>query len=150
MIEFKKWYIHIWSNNLVRIGGQFVGLGKDALAFGFWPLLVVKKDLQQNTILPELINHEKIHLVQQIELGIIFAQLLYITEYLYARFVLRLSQRKAYYFISLEQEAHINAPNLIYLKKRKLWTIFYYIFHKKDLSRDTEGTLVIRPFNHEH
>lgn len=149
MIEFKKWYIHIWSNRLVRIGGRFVGLGKEGMAFGFWPFLVVRKNLQNDPVLKELINHEKIHLVQQLELGIIFAPLMYVGEYLYARYILKLSQRASYYFISLEQEAHINAPNLLYLQKRKMWSVFYYMRHKKNLQRDTQGVLVISPFKTE-
>jgi hypothetical protein len=94
-------------------------------------------------VLDELINHEKIHLRQQLEMLIIFAEILYIAEFLYARLILKLPKKEAYYFISLEQEAHINAPNKSYLKNRKFWALVPYLLHKKHIRRNTDGALVI-------
>ena len=142
-MEWKRWYIHIWSNRLVRYGGMFVGLGKEAYGFGFWPFLVVRSNLKNAPVLEELINHEKIHLRQQLEMLILFAEILYIVEFLYGRYILKLSKKEAYYFISLEQEAHINAPNQNYLKNRKLFALIPYLFNKRKIYRDVSGSLVV-------
>ncbi len=142
-VEFRKFYILIWSDRLVRIVGSWIGLGKEAYAFAFWPILGIRKSLQHHPVIPELINHEKIHLRQQIELLHIFALLLYIFEFLYARLILRLKKKDAYYWTAAEQEAHRNAMNLNYLKKRKPYAILRYIKDKKKLSRGPVGELII-------
>tara|TARA_R110002050_G_scaffold1749_13_gene11454 strand:+ start:2117 stop:2455 length:339 start_codon:yes stop_codon:yes gene_type:complete len=73
-----------------------------------------------------LLNHEKIHLRQQIELLIFPFYLFYIFE-----FLIRLFQHKdwhkAYRNISFEREAYQNESNLHYLKQRKFWTFLKYL-----------------------
>lgn len=73
-----------------------------------------------------LINHEKIHLKQQLELLIIPFYLFYGLE-----FMVRLIQYKnwytAYVNISFEREAYCNQTNFTYLKKRKLWSFLKYL-----------------------
>lgn len=72
-----------------------------------------------------LINHEKIHLRQQLELLVIFFYLWYVIEYYYWYFKLRDSYL-AYKFISFEREAYAQEGDLRYLQKRKLWNFRYY------------------------
>ncbi|MBN9313813.1 MAG: hypothetical protein BGO40_02660 [Chryseobacterium sp. 39-10] len=72
-----------------------------------------------------LINHEKIHLRQQLELLVIFFYLWYVIEYYYWYFKLRDSYL-AYKFISFEREAYAQEGDLHYLQKRKLWNFRYY------------------------
>ncbi len=73
-----------------------------------------------------LLNHEKIHLRQQIEILIFPFYLVYIIE-----FLIRLIQYKdwqnAYRNISFEREAYQNESNLQYLKQRKFWAFLKYI-----------------------
>lgn len=75
-----------------------------------------------------LINHEKIHLRQQIELLIIPFYMFYLLE-----FILRLLQyrnwRKAYRNISFERESYVNEQNLQYLEQRPFWGFLSYISH---------------------
>ncbi|MCG9791281.1 hypothetical protein [Flavobacterium algicola] len=75
------------------------------------------------------INHEKIHLKQQIELLIIPFFLWYGLEYL-----IRLIQYKdkyiAYKNISFEREAYANESNLDYLHQRKAFKFLSYIRSK--------------------
>lgn len=144
-MEWKKWYIQVWSNTLVKYAGSLIGLGHDALAFAFWPFLVVRKDFKKN-IHEELINHEKIHLRQQLEFLIVGAEILYILEYVYARYILKLPKKEAYYFISLEQEAHMNAENLNYLKERPYGKVLKYMKNKKKLSRGENGELIVEEY----
>ncbi|MCX8532820.1 hypothetical protein [Chryseobacterium luquanense] len=67
-----------------------------------------------------LINHEKIHIKQQLELLIIFFYILYIAEYYYHLFKLK-NPYQAYKSISFEREAYAMEHDLNYLKKRKFW-----------------------------
>ena len=73
-----------------------------------------------------LINHERIHLRQQLEMAIIPFYVWYLIEYL-----IRLAQYKkhylAYLHISFEREAYQNQGNLDYLKNRGFWAFLKYL-----------------------
>ena len=83
---------------------------------------------------------------QQVELLILGAHLLFVCEYIYARYMLKLSKRDSYYYPATEQEAHRNAMNSHYLKERTLYSTFKYIRDKKKLSRDEHDNLVIEDY----
>ena len=73
-----------------------------------------------------LINHEKIHLRQQLEMGIILFYLWYLAEFLY--WYIKLGNGEiAYEKISFEQEAYRNENSLNYLKNRKFWEFLKYL-----------------------
>ena len=96
---------------------------KGYLGICIFPFVFLKhKRLKHNIA---LINHEKIHLRQQIELLIIPFFLLYTVE-----FIIRLIQHKrwniAYKNISFEREAFCNEANLNYLNKRPFWNFINY------------------------
>jgi hypothetical protein len=88
-------------------------LGKGISALAFYPFIFIAPDTE---ITEELINHEQIHLRQQIELLIIPFYIWYLIE-LYT---------KGYMNISFEKEAYANEDNLKYLKTRKLFAFFKY------------------------
>lgn len=73
-----------------------------------------------------LINHEKIHLKQQLEMLLLPFYIFYFIE-----FIIRLFQykewNKAYRNISFEREAYLNEGNLEYLKSRPIWTFLKYL-----------------------
>ncbi len=73
-----------------------------------------------------LINHEYIHLKQQLELLVIPFYMFYGFE-----FLIRLLQyrqwKTAYRNISFEREAYINEDNLEYLDRRKIWQFLKYL-----------------------
>ncbi|WP_415328445.1 hypothetical protein [Chryseobacterium sp. MMS23-Vi53] len=73
-----------------------------------------------------LINHEKIHLRQQLEMLIIFFYIFYVIEYYYWVFKLK-NTDSAYRRISFEREAYANESNLNYLKERKFWNFRKYL-----------------------
>ncbi|OWR13462.1 hypothetical protein [Chryseobacterium sp. VAUSW3] len=73
-----------------------------------------------------LINHEKIHLRQQLELLIIFFYLWYVIEYYFWYFRLK-DSFLAYKYISFEREAFAMEDDHDYLKTRKLWSFWKYI-----------------------
>jgi len=90
----------------------FIGTFRGITLFPF--IILKSKDLLQDK---KLINHEKIHLRQQIELLIIPFYIIYLIEYIL----------KGYRGISFEREAYDNDQDLDYLKKRKLfaWTKYF-------------------------
>lgn len=97
---------------------------KGFIGLTLYPFIFLKqKDLKKNLV---LINHEKIHLKQQLELLIIFFFLLYGIEWL-IRFIKYKNTHLAYINISFEREAYKNETNLNYNKKRKFWAFLNYL-----------------------
>lgn len=78
------------------------------------------------------LNHERIHIRQQLELLIIFFYILYGLEYLIKGIKYR-DFDKAYYNISFEKEAYKNEKNLNYNKDKKIYSFIKYI---RDNERD--------------
>lgn len=75
---------------------------------------------------PTLLNHERIHLRQQAELGILPFYIWYGLEYLFRRFHYR-DHYLAYRNISFEREAFSNDQDLTYLNNRPFWGFWHYI-----------------------
>ena len=73
-----------------------------------------------------LLNHERIHLRQQLELLIIPFYLWYSIEFL-IRFLVYKNWNKAYKTISFEREAYDNEKDLNYLKSRSFWVFINYL-----------------------
>lgn len=90
-------------------------------------IFVRKKSLLQNK---RLINHEKIHVKQELELLIVPFYLLYLTHYLYNLLKFK-NHRKAYLNIFFEKEAYQNDYDLKYLKNRKVFESFKYLLSKQ-------------------
>lgn len=105
--QFFKWFTADWVSGIA-----------------LFPFIIIKnKQMRGNKI---LVNHEKIHIRQQIELLILPFFIWYGFEYLY-----RLAQYKnkidAYRNISFEREAFSNELNLKYLSKRRIWAFLKYL-----------------------
>jgi len=89
-----------------------------------WPFIILKrKELKEDQV---LLNHEKIHLRQQIELLIIPFFIWYVLEYV-VRLIQYKNRREAYLNISFEREAYANEKDLDYLKKRPFWKFLKYV-----------------------
>jgi len=89
-----------------------------------FPFVFLKhRDLKNDII---LVNHEKIHLRQQIELLILPFYIVYLIEFL-LRLVQYRSWYKAYRNISFEREAYRNENDLNYLKSRSFWEFMKYL-----------------------
>ena len=73
-----------------------------------------------------LINHEKIHLRQQVELLILPFYLFYLVNYLY-NLITCMDHEKAYRNIIFEQEAYDNERNKSYLQNRKIFSCLNYL-----------------------
>ncbi|NAW50155.1 hypothetical protein GNY06_01710 [Elizabethkingia argentiflava] len=92
-------------------------------AMALYPFIILnKKELRRDEV---LLNHEKIHLRQQLELLIIFFYLLYGLEYILKRIKLG-DPYQAYRSISFEREAHDKEEDIDYLRHRKFWNFIKY------------------------
>ena len=89
-----------------------------------FPFVIIRDFLDKENKV--LLNHEKIHIRQQLELLILPFFLLYFLEYL-IRLVQFRDKNKAYRNISFEREAYDNERNLDYLKTRSFWKFRNYI-----------------------
>lgn len=89
-----------------------------------FPFIFLKsKSLKNNTV---LINHEKIHLRQQIELLILPFYLWYGLEFLF-RYYQHKNWFIAYKNISFEREAFANDADFQYIKNRTFWQFLKYL-----------------------
>lgn len=89
-----------------------------------FPFVIIRDFLDRENKV--LLNHEKIHIRQQIELLILPFFLLYFLEYLF-RLIQYRNKNTAYRNISFEREAYANERNLDYLKTRSFWKFKNYI-----------------------
>ncbi len=97
---------------------------KDYVGLSLWPFIILKEiRLREDTV---LINHERIHLKQQLEMLILPFYLFYILEWL-LRTVIYWDSYKAYQNISFEREAYQNEDNLEYLNQRKPFNFIKYL-----------------------
>ena len=97
-------------------------LGPDGMAL--FPFILVRYPNPG----PTLLNHERIHLRQQAELGILPFYLWYGVEYLIRRWQYH-DHYSAYRNISFEREAFANDKNLTYLKNRPFWKFWSYMMN---------------------
>lgn len=88
-----------------------------------FPFILVKNTRAKSKV---LLNHECIHLIQQLETGLVLFYLWYLLEYL-IRLICYLSHEKAYFRISFEKEAYIHESDTDYLKTRKFWAFLNYL-----------------------
>jgi len=94
------------------------------IGISLYPFIFLKRSqLRENTV---LINHERIHLKQQVEMLLVFFYLWYGIEYLIRLFQYK-DRREAYLNISFEREAYVNETNLEYIKKRPNWAFLKYV-----------------------
>jgi hypothetical protein len=97
---------------------------KGYVGITLFPFVFVKHaQLKLNRV---LINHERIHLRQQLELLILPFFIWYGFEFL-ARYVHYKNWHQAYRNISFEREAYQHEQDLDYLKKRSFWNFLKYL-----------------------
>lgn len=96
---------------------------KGYTAITIFPFIILKNSRQKENKV--LINHEKIHLKQQLELLIVGFYVWYVVEFL-IRLIKLKHWHKAYLNISFEREAYKNENDLNYLKSRSLYSFLKY------------------------
>lgn len=89
------------------------------MAFAFLKVIATKSERLNVT----LMNHEKIHIVQQKDLFFIFFLLLYVLEFIFNVFRY-FDIRKAYWLISFEREAYAHQHDNEYLELRIKYSFY--------------------------
>lgn len=100
-------------------------LPKNVIGLTLYPFIFVSsKEMKENE---ELINHERIHLRQQLELLIVPFYIWYILEFGIRALFYSHSIYDAYSSISFEREAYRNEKDMSYIKKRHLFSFLKYL-----------------------
>jgi len=99
-------------------------LRKGVNGMALWPFVLMKDKRLKNDV--TFLNHEKIHLKQQLELLIIPFYLWYVLEFL-LRWIQYGNRHRAYRNISFEREAYSKEKDLQYLHRRSFWRFLYYL-----------------------
>jgi len=97
---------------------------KNYVGLSLWPFIILKDIQLKDDVV--LINHEKIHLKQQVELFILPFYMVYVLEWL-IRSVIYFDSYRAYQNISFEREAYDNEKNLDYVGTRKPFSFIKYL-----------------------
>ena len=99
------------------LSGRFKGIS-------LWPFVILESDsLKQDSF---FLNHEKIHLRQQLELLVILFYVWYALEF-FIRYLDCRDGMMAYRNISFEREAYRRENELNYLKNRPLWAFLKFM-----------------------
>lgn len=106
----------IVSNRAIKFF-EFI-LRMEIAAIAFFPFIFARSTTE---LTPRLINHERIHLRQQIEMLVIPFYFWYLFEYF----------TKSYFQISFEKEAYDNDSNLNFLRTRKMFNFVKYLKNEK-------------------
>jgi hypothetical protein len=88
-----------------------------------FPFVFLKQ--RESVVDAVLLNHEKIHLRQQLELLLLPFFVWYGLEFLW-NFSKEQDAKRAYRAISFEREAYANEKDLHYLKQRSFWKFLKY------------------------
>ncbi|SFA75633.1 hypothetical protein SAMN05660845_0390 [Flavobacterium swingsii] len=88
-----------------------------------FPFVIIRNGFDKTNKV--LLNHEKIHIRQQLELLILPFYILYFTDFL-IKTIRYKDRNKAYRNIIFEREAYANEKDLDYLKKRSFWKFLKY------------------------
>lgn len=90
-----------------------------------FPFIFIQKNLRDTTEVNTIINHETIHIQQQLETLIIPFYIHYILNFL---FNILTKKSEPYRNLQAEKEAYKNEKNLDYLKTRKRYS---WLFNKQ-------------------
>lgn len=91
-------------------------MSSSILGMAIWPFILINRRYLDTPAPVELINHERIHLRQQVEMLVLPFYLLYLAELIF----------KGYTSVSFEREAYGNEYNPRYLETRKIWAFTKY------------------------
>ncbi len=98
---------------------------KNYVGLSLWPFIILKNDSLKEDVF--LINHEKIHLRQQLELLILPFYIIYMLEWI-IKSIYYLDRYKGYQSISFEREAYHNEKNLDYPNQRRPFSFIKYLW----------------------
>lgn len=100
---------------------KWLPIGKNFYAINLFGIIFAKGNCDKYVI-----NHERIHSRQMLELLVIPFYLIYVVEWV-IRIIMYKDSLKAYRNISFEREAYSNDSNLNYLQKRNPYSFISYL-----------------------
>ena len=86
-------------------------------------IIVSERDLKSDAV---MVNHEKIHIRQQLEMLVLPFFIWYGIEFL-VKWMVYKNRMEAYRNISFEREAYTNEKDPGYLKQRSFWRFLKYL-----------------------
>ena len=107
----------------IIVNKKLIGLltGNFASGLALYPFILLSDTSQLNNSV--LLNHERIHLRQQIELGLVPFYVIYLGHHLLLR-IRGAGHLEAYYQNIFEKEAYANEKNATYLASRPFLACF--------------------------
>jgi len=96
---------------------------KNYIGIAIFPIIIIHKNYKGDLW---LLNHERIHLKQQVELLWFGFFIWYFVEFLY-RYTQYKDWHKAYLNISFEKECNQNESDINYLSKRKRFSFIQFL-----------------------
>jgi hypothetical protein len=90
-----------------------------------FPFIILRKEIRGSTEAAITINHERIHIRQQVELLVVFFAVWYIASF-FRGLIRGLTLYEAYRGIIFEREAFDRMYDLGYLKARKMFAFMKY------------------------
>jgi hypothetical protein len=114
--------ITIFSTRLIRfLVPWFPGI----TGLTIFPFIIIRKELRGTTEAAITINHERIHIRQQIELLLLIFVVWYAVSFIVSR-LRGMSWQEAYMSIIFEKEAFDRMYDMEYLKNRKPFSFMKY------------------------
>lgn len=99
-------------------------LRKNFSGMTVWPFIIIREHHQKTDV--RFVNHECIHLKQQLELLILFFYIWYFIEF-FINLMKYKDKHRAYHNICFEREAYANENDLDYLKNRRFWGFLRFL-----------------------
>lgn len=100
---------------MLIVRNTILPVGKKYAAINLFGVFFVKKHAR---VTPRLLNHEKIHTRQMLEMLFVPFYIMYLLEWTVRLFQYRFNPHEAYRNISFEREAYANERDLHYLARR--------------------------------
>jgi hypothetical protein len=97
---------------------------KGYIGMSVFPFIILKYKIYKDNVVT--INHEKIHIRQQLELLILPFYIWYFLDFGY-KYLKYKDKNVAYRNIIFEREAYANENNVDYLESRSFWHFFKYL-----------------------
>lgn len=108
---------------MIVLVNRFI-LPKHISGVALWPFVIIKEShLKVDAV---FMNHERIHLRQQLELLVLPFYLWYGVEYVIRLLYCR-NRHTAYRSICFEREAYEKEGSVLYLRQRRFWSFLRYL-----------------------
>ena len=120
---FLTLFLHFDKNRMFLLVSKYL-VPKGFGGIAIFPVVILRHSAQKNDA--AYLNHEKIHLRQQLELFVLLFFIWYGVEFLY-RLIQYRGSGKAYRNISFEREAYAKEADLTYLRTRPWWKFLQYL-----------------------